>query len=269
MEPFRFRAGRTPLIVGMPHVGTYLPEALARRMTDAARAVPDTDWHVDRLYDFAEPLGASLLAATHSRYIIDLNRPPDGSVLYPGASNTELCPTTTFDNAPIWRPGEVPDQAEVAERVERYWRPYHDRLAAALEETKARFGFALLFDAHSIRSEVPRFFAGRLPDINLGTADGKSAPADLAARLIEAAGEAEGYGSVLNGRFKGGYITRHYGRPGEGVAAVQLELSQITYMDEAPPFGFREDRAALVRPHLERILGAMLDWAREAKGLSW
>lgn len=269
MEPFRFRAGRAPLIVSMPHVGTYLPEALAQRMTDAARAVPDTDWHVDRLYDFAEPLGAGLLAATHSRYIVDLNRPPDGSVLYPGANNTELCPCTTFDGAAIWRPGEAPSPTEVAERVALYWRPYHDRLAAALEETRSRFGFALLFDAHSIRSEVPRFFAGRLPDINLGTADGKSAPADLAARLIEVAGEAEGYSSVLNGRFKGGYITRHYGRVAEGVAAVQLELSQITYMDEAPPFGFREDRAALVRPHLERILETMLDWARETKGLSW
>jgi N-formylglutamate deformylase len=253
----------------MPHVGTHLPDALAQRMTDAAQAVPDTDWHVDRLYDFAASLGANLLVATHSRYVIDLNRPPDGTVLYPGASNTELCPTTSFDDEPLWRPGEAPGTDEVKQRVEQVWRPYHACLAKTLAEIKSRFGTALLFDAHSIRSEVSRFFAGRLPDINLGTADGKSAPSELAARLIEAAGEADGYSSVLNGRFKGGYITRHYGKPAEGVAAVQLELSQITYMDEDPPFGFREDRAKGIRPHLRRILETMLDWGREAKGLRW
>ncbi|QEX17843.1 N-formylglutamate deformylase [Hypericibacter terrae] len=269
MEPFRFQPGPAPLLISMPHVGTHLPDALARRMTDAARSVPDTDWHVDRLYDFAASLGANLLMATHSRYVIDLNRPPDGTVLYPGASNTELCPTTSFDDEPLWRPGEAPGADEAKQRVETYWRPYHARLAQMLAEIRSRFGTALLFDAHSIRSEVSRFFAGRLPDINLGTADGKSAPSELAARLIEAAGEADGYSSVLNGRFKGGYITRHYGKPAEGVAAVQLELSQITYMDEDPPFGFREDRAKGIRPHLRRILETMLDWGREAKGLKW
>ncbi|HWA42505.1 MAG TPA: N-formylglutamate deformylase [Hypericibacter adhaerens] len=269
MEPFRFEPGPAPLLISMPHVGTHLPDALARRMTDVARTVPDTDWHVDRLYDFAAALGANRLIATHSRYVIDLNRPPDGTVLYPGASNTELCPTTSFDDEPLWQPDQAPGAEEIRQRVESFWRPYHKQLADALAAIKSRFGMALLFDAHSIRSEVPRFFAGRLPDINLGTADGKSAPSELAARLIEAAGEADGYSSVLNGRFKGGYITRLYGKPAEGIAAVQLELSQITYMDEAPPFGFREDRAKAVRPHLRRILETMLEWAKETKGVSW
>jgi len=262
MELFQFHPGTSPLVVSMPHVGTHVPPALAARMTPAALAVPDTDWHVDRLYDFAADLGATRLIATHSRYVVDLNRPPDGTALYPGASNTELCPLATFDEAPIYRPGEAPPPEEIAARIASYWRPYHAKLAEAIARAKAKHGFALLFDAHSIRSEVRRFFAGRLPDINLGTGDGKSAPAELAARLIEIAGEAEGYSSVLNGRFKGGYITRNYGKPAESVVAVQLELSQITYMTETPPFAFREELARRIRPELRRILSAMLEWGR-------
>jgi N-formylglutamate amidohydrolase len=263
MDVYRFTPGTRPLLVSMPHVGTHIPEELARRMAPESLAVPDTDWHVDRLYDFLGALGAGVLVATHSRYVIDLNRPPDGQALYPGASNTELSPLTRFDDAPIYRAGEAPGAAEIAARLDRYWRPYHDRLAAELAALKARFGRALLFDAHSIRSEVPRFFEGRLPDINLGTGGGSAATPELAARLIEAAAEADGYSSVLNGRFKGGYITRHYGRPAEGVEAVQLELAEITYMNEDPPFAFREDLANRVRPHLRAIVTAMLDWAKE------
>ncbi len=263
MEIYHFAPGRTPLLVSMPHVGTHVPPALAARMTEAARGVPDTDWHVDRLYDFLAGMGAGVLRATHSRYVVDLNRPPDGGALYPGASNTELCPLALFDNRPIYRPDAAPDAAEVAGRIATYWRPYHRRLADELASLKARHGFALLFDAHSIRSRVPRFFDGRLPDLNLGTAGGASAAPEVAARLVEVAGEAEGYTSVLNGRFKGGYITRHYGRPGEGVHAVQLELSQITYMDEDPPFAFRDDLAAGIRPVLRRMVEGLLDWAAE------
>lgn len=261
MDIFEFTGGDMPLLVSMPHVGTHVPPEIAARMTSAARTVPDTDWHVDRLYDFLGDIGAARLRATHSRFVIDLNRAPDGRPLYPGASNTELCPTTLFDESPIYQPGAAPDAAEVESRRERYWRPYHDRLAAELAALKKRFGFAILFDAHSIRSEVPRFFDGRLPDLNIGTGGGGTADPDLAARAVEAAAGAEGYSSVLNGRFQGGYITRRYGQPGERVHALQLELSQITYMDEDPPFTFREDRAAGIRPVLRRILEAMLDWA--------
>jgi N-formylglutamate deformylase len=229
-------------------------------MTDKARTVPDTDWHVDRLYDFLQEIGASVIQATHSRYVIDLNRPPDGQVLYPGASNTELCPTGMFDGDPIYEPGKEPNAAAVQDRLAKYWRPYHDRLAAELANLRRRFGFALLFDAHSIRSVVPRFFEGRLPDINLGTGGGVSAAPELAALLIETAAEAAEHSSVLNGRFKGGYITRHYGRPANRVHAVQLELSQVTYMNEDPPYEFREDLAGRVRPHLRAIVETMLSW---------
>ncbi|MGH6927538.1 MAG: N-formylglutamate deformylase [Dongiaceae bacterium] len=260
MDIFRFTAGTTPLLVSMPHVGTHIPERLAVRMTDSARAVPDTDWHVDRLYDFLSDLGASVIQATHSRYVIDLNRPPDSAPLYPGAANTGLCPAEQFDGAPIYRPGETPGETEVQKRLALFWRPYHDRLTAELQALKARHGIALLYEAHTIRSRVPRLFDGRLPDINLGTADGASAAPNLAARMIQAAAAAKQYSSVLNGRFKGGYITRSYGRPADGVHAVQLELSQITYMDEDPPFRFRDDLATAVRPTLRGVLQAMLAW---------
>ena len=261
MDVFRFTAGRTPLLVSMPHVGTHIPEELARRMTDGARGVPDTDWHVDRLYDFVTSLGAATIQATHSRYVIDLNRPPDSAPLYPGAANTGLCPTEQFDGQPVYRAGEAPGDAEVQERLARCWRPYHDRLTGELQALRARHGIALLFEAHTIRSRVPRLFEGRLPDINLGTNDGQSCASDLAALLIETAGEAEAYSSVLNGRFKGGYTTRHYGRPADGMHAVQLELAQLTYMDEDPPYAFRDDLAAAIRPVLQSVLQAMIGWA--------
>jgi N-formylglutamate deformylase len=260
MDPFRFAPGRTPLLVSMPHVGTHIPDVLAARMTDGARGVPDTDWHVDRLYDFVGGLGAATIQATHSRYVIDLNRPPDSAPLYPGAANTGLCPTEQFDGRPVYEAGEAPGDAEIQERLQRYWRPYHDRLAAELQALRQRHGIALLFEAHTIRSRVPRLFEGRLPDINLGTNDGQSCASDLAALLIETAGEAEAYTSVLNGRFKGGYTTRHYGRPADGVHAVQLELTQCSYMDEDPPYGYREDLAAGIRPALRSIVQAMIGW---------
>ena len=263
MDLYKFIPGTAPLLVSMPHIGTYVPPDISARMTNAALTLPDTDWNVDRLYDFLGEIGAATIQATHSRYVIDLNRAPDGQALYPGASNTELCPTTQFDDSPIYRPGQAPGEAEVLARRDTYWRAYHERLAAELAAIKARHGYALLFDAHSIKSVVPRFFEGRLPDLNLGTVGGSSAPPGLAARLIEAAGEAIDYTSVLNGRFKGGYITRHYGRPGERVHAVQLELAEVTYMDEDPPFKFRDDLAAKLRPHLRTLLTAMLEWGRE------
>jgi N-formylglutamate deformylase len=258
MEPYLFQAGTSPLLVSMPHVGTHIPPGLAKGMTAAALELPDTDWHVDRLYDFLPALGAGVLRATHSRYVIDLNRSPEGEALYPGARNTELCPTSLFDDRPIYRQGHAPDAAAIAERRAAYWQPYHDRLAAELAAIKARHGYALLFDAHSIRSHVPRFFEGRLWDINLGTGDGITASPAIAEAAAAAARAAAGYSSILNGRFKGGYITRHYGRPAAGIEALQLELSQIVYMEEELPFRFRDDRAAGIRPHLRRVLDAML-----------
>ncbi len=254
--------GHSPLIVSMPHSG----EALGRfgaRMTDAARQIPDTDWHLPRLYDFLPELAATVLVANYSRYVIDLNRDPSGKSLYPGQNVTELCPTTTFAEEPVYRGGEIPDTSDVGARVKTYWQPYHTALAAEIERVKAMHGYALVWDAHSIRSHVPRFFDGRLPDFNLGTSDGASCDEGLAKQVYAAAKETGGFTSVLNGRFKGGYITRRYGRPAEDVHAVQLELSQATYMEESYPFVYRESAAPKVAAPIRRMMEAMLAWRPE------
>jgi N-formylglutamate deformylase len=263
MELYRFTPGSLPLLVSMPHPGTYIPPALAARMTAVAQTVPDTDWHIPRLYDFLKEMDVSILEATHSRYVIDLNRAPDSRALYPGASNTELCPLQTFALEEIYREGQRPDGAEVEERRATYWQPYHDRLKDELAAIRAKHGIALLWDAHSIRSEVPRFFEGRLPDLNLGSGDGVAAAAGLMDILAAVARDAAnlGFSHAVNGRFKGGYITRQYGDPAHNVHAVQLELSEITYMDEDPPFGFREDLAEQIRPVLAGLIQTMLAWA--------
>jgi len=263
MEPYRFSEGSLPLLVSMPHPGTYIPPEIEARMTDVAKTVPDTDWHMPQLYDFLAEMDVSVLQATHSRYVIDLNRAPDNQALYAGASNTELCPLQTFALQEIYLEGQRPDAAEVEARRATYWQPYHDKLAETLAALKAKHGLALLWDAHSIRSEVPRFFEGRLPDLNLGTADGAAAASSLLDILTAVARDAGhlGYTHAANGRFKGGYITRHHGDPANGIHAVQLELSEITYMDEDPPFAFREDLAEQVRPVLSGLIHTMLAWA--------
>ncbi|MSQ63525.1 MAG: N-formylglutamate deformylase [Betaproteobacteria bacterium] len=254
MDPYRFRAGPAPLLVSMPHTGTHIPEALLARMTPAAKALADTDWHLERLYDFLVEMDASVLVATHSRYVVDLNRPPDGANLYPGKDTTALVPVDTFSKEKIYL-GIPPAEVEIRQRIKTYWKPYHAKLADALATIKAKHGYALLWDAHSIFSVVPRFFEGRLTDFNLGTVDGKSCAPNIGKNLLK---KIKNYSAVLNGRFKGGYITRRYGDPANGVHAVQLELSEITYMDEQPPFGFREDLAARLRPLIRALLEEFL-----------
>jgi N-formylglutamate deformylase len=252
-----------PLIVSVPHCGTELPRWLAERLSPAALALPDTDWHVPRLYDFVAGLDATVLAARASRYLVDLNRPPTGESLYPGQATTELCPTVAFDGHALYSAGAEPDSVEIAGRIETWWMPYHAALAAEVARVKARHGHAMVYDAHSIRSSVPRLFVGRLPDLNLGTVRGASIPAGLRDELagaVEAAAGA-GFTGVVDGRFIGGYITRHYGRPGERVFAVQMELAQSAYMDESgPPFAYLPERADRLRPVLRRIVETFARW---------
>ena len=254
---YTFTPGSTPLLINVPHAGTYIPPSLRQNLTPEAQATPDTDWHVHLLYAFATDLGAGLMAATHSRYAADLNRDPGDAVLYPGADNTELCPTRTFDNQPIYLPGRAP---EVAVRRARYWAPYHQALQAELERIKARHGYAILLDGHSIRARVPRFFDGKLPDLNLGTADGASCAPTLQARAMQALQDT-GFSGVCNGRFKGGYITRHYGRPSQQVHALQLEMAQSAYMDEAPPYAWEPQRARALLAVLRRLVESLLSWS--------
>jgi N-formylglutamate deformylase len=264
-EVYTLRRGAGALVVGMPHVGTELPLELAAAYVPRAAQLEDTDWHLPRLYDFLDALDATVIAARVSRYVIDLNRPPDDAPMYPGAANTELCPTRFFTGEPLYLEGRAPDAAERARRRSRYWQPYHDALRAELARVRAAHGYVLLWDAHSIRSRIPWLFEGRLPDLNLGSAAGAAAPAGLAQAVMQALAAAEGasaYGRVLDGRFKGGYVTRHYGRPAERVYALQLELTQCSYMDEAPPFAFDEARAARLRPVLRAGLVAMAEWGK-------
>ncbi|NMM80693.1 N-formylglutamate deformylase [Acidovorax sp. SRB_14] len=263
-EPaFRFRQGTQPLLISMPHVGTHVPPALAAHFMPEAQQVHDTDWHLERLYGFADELGASVLVATHSRYVVDLNRPPDGASLYPGQSVTGLCPVDTFANTPVYASGTGPDDAEVAARRDALWVPYHQQLRAELDRLRAEHGVAMLWDAHSIRSVLPRFFEGKLPDLNLGTANGASCDPALANELLAIAQSAPGYTGVLNGRFTGGHITRQYGQPAHHIHAVQLEMTQSSYMQEAMPFDYLPEHAAGVQPHLRRMLEAALAFARQ------
>ncbi len=262
-EPFILRQGAAPLLVSFPHDGTEIPAEIAAHMTPAALARPDTDWHVARLYDFVAELGASTLQPRMSRYVVDLNRDPSGTALYPGADNTGLVPTSTFERESIYQPGREPDAAEIAERVERWFLPYHAALELEIGRLLDTFGVAVLFDAHSIRSEVPRFFDGVLPDLNLGTASGESADDALAARAFHVLSSAKGYSAVRDARFKGGFITRRYGQPASGVHALQLELAQKNYMHEAPPYEFDEARADRLRPVLRELVGVLLEFARQ------
>jgi N-formylglutamate deformylase len=248
--------GEAPLLVSFPHSGTYIPPEIAKRMTNAALTVPDTDWHVPRLYDFLAKLRASRIEATHSRYVVDLNRPPDDEALYPGQKKTGLVPTDTFAGEALYQAGQTPSDDEIAAR-RIYWQPYHDALAAELGRLAAIHGSVILWDAHSIASRVPALFDGRLPDFNLGTFDGKSCDADIAAQTFEVA-KHTGFGAVLNGRFKGGYITRRYGNPKKGVNAIQLEMAQIIYMDEDPPFTFRPERAERVSAAIRSLIKGAL-----------
>lgn len=256
---FDFTEGNSPLLISIPHAGTALPAELDGRWSDAAVSVPDTDWHVEKLYAFAADLGASIIKANYSRYVIDLNRPVDGSLLYPGQRETGLCPLTTFDDQPVYTPGREPDAAETSARVERYWRPYHNQLAQTLGKLRDRFGFAVLWDAHSIRSHVPVLFEGRLPDFNLGTGGGTSCPQAIAEALLDVSGRTPLFTAVLNGRFKGGFITRNYGRPDEKIIAVQLELAQSAYMDETQPLAWNEMRAAAAQQIIRRLLEAVVE----------
>jgi N-formylglutamate deformylase len=247
--------GASPLVMSFPHVGTGLPGEVEAMLSARGRQLEDTDWHVHRLYGFARDTGASWIEAQLSRYVIDLNRPPGDEALYPGQASTGLCPALSFDGAALYR-AAPPDAREIERRRLTYWAPYHATLQALLEAARRRHGFAVLLDAHSIRSEVPRLFAGRLPDINVGTNDGRSCDPRLSASVMDALGAQRSFSHVLNGRFKGGYITRHYGDPAGGVHALQIELAQCGYMDETGR-NFEPARAAPLTSTLRSVIDCL------------
>ncbi len=258
-EIYNLVRGGSPLLVSMPHSGESLGP-FGSKMTPAAHKLTDTDWHLPELYSFLADMDVTVLATKYSRYVIDLNRDPSGKSLYPGQNVTELCPTTTFGEEAIYLEGGKPDDDECADRVQKYWTPYHNAIEAELNRIKAKHGYALLWDAHSIASRVPRFFEGQLPDFNLGTNSGESCAESLGESLLKSAQHYKNYTAVLNGRFKGGFITRQYGNPSKNIHAVQLELSQITYMDENYPFAYRPEYARQVRGPIKAMIETMLAW---------
>lgn len=253
---YNHHEGELPLLISVPHDGVHIPDDIRVRMTPAGLAIPDTDWHVAELYDFARDFGASMVVANYSRYVVDLNRSASDENLYPGQVATGLCPENTFAGENIYAQDGVAD-GERASRVEQYWRPYHDQLASILEAMRARHGYALLWDAHSIPSVVPRLFDGELPELNIGTNDGESCGDERQAAIVAVA-EAGPFSVAVNGRFKGGYVTRHYGDPEREVHAVQLEIAQRAYMDEASTV-FDAGKAARLREILQRMLSAFSD----------
>jgi len=267
-ETFTLTPGTTPLLVSVPHVGTAIPEDVAAALVPRAMAREDTDWHLAEAYAFARELGAGLLVPRYSRYVIDLNRPPENAPMYPGANNTELVPTRFFSGDPLYREGRIADEAEVARRVDAYWRPYHEALAGELVRLRSAHGIAVVWDGHSIQAELPWLFPGRLPDLNLGTVAGASCAQALRATLMDVLAAQSGFSHVTDGRFQGGYITRRYGRPAERIHAVQLEMALSTYMDEthaAYPVAPADPlRLARLRPVLRALLRTTLDWCADA-----
>lgn len=264
MQTVDLREGVSPLILGIPHAGTEIPEPILLRLNENGLSMRDTDWHVDRLYDGLAPT-ATVVVARYHRYVIDANRDPEGASLYPGQNTTGLVPDTDFDGAPIWREGEAPDADDIAKRLKAYHRPYHAALAAQIARVKALNGIAVLYDCHSIRSDIPHLFQGRLSDFNLGTNDGHTCAPEFQRAARNVCTRAAGFSYVVNGRFKGGWTTRHYGRPEDGVHALQMELAQSIYLKtETPPFAFSEAKAARLRPHLRDLLGRLETIAHNA-----
>lgn len=262
MHPVDVTRRGGPLVLSMPHGGTHVPDELFQRLTPIGRGLPDTDWHIDRLYDFAGELDATVVRANASRYVIDVNRDPDDRSLYPGRATTGLCPTTTFDGDALYAPGDEPDDAEIEARRQEWYAPYHGALAREIERVRSRHGYCLLYDCHSIRSRVPRLFDGELPVLNVGTNNGESCARALQDAVVAACAGQGDFDHVVNGRFRGGWITRHYGRPLEHVHAVQMELAQRAYMHEQPPWDLDENRAAAIRPVLRSLLQSMCEWGR-------
>jgi len=265
MRVFDIKEGSSPIILGLPHTGTDVPADIWQRLNDNGKLLADTDWHIHDLYADLIPEATTVRAAFH-RYVIDANRDPAGVSLYPGQNTTGLVPETDFDGKPIWNEGQEPTQDDIAYRLETFHAPYHAALAAEIERVKAIHGIAILYDCHSIRSHIPFLFEGKLPDFNIGTDMGATCDPAIEKIAVEATAAAEGYDSILNGRFKGGWTTRHYGKPQNRVHAIQMELAQSTHLQsETPPFAYDMDKADRLRSHLKTILTRMEKFALDTK----
>lgn len=262
MTPVKVSVGDGPIILGQPHGGTVVPDEIFARLNDRGRALTDTDWHINRLYDGLLPQ-LTVVQATFHRYVIDANRDPAGGSLYPGQTTTGLCPTTDFDGLPIWTEGQEPGAAEIEARIAQYHAPYHQAIAAQIDRIKALHGVAVIYDCHSIRSRIPFLFPGKLPVFNIGTNDGQTCARSISDIAHEFALSSP-YGTVLNGRFKGGWTTRHYGHPAQRVHAIQMEIAQSAYLSaESAPWVYDVARAKRLRRWLTDILDVIAETALE------
>ncbi|MCP4186009.1 MAG: N-formylglutamate deformylase [Gammaproteobacteria bacterium] len=256
MKP-QLTIGHSPLLLAQPHGGTEVPEAIFRRFNTTGQALADTDWHITRLYaDLIDDV--TIVGTPIHRYVIDANRSPDDESLYPGENTTGLCPTTTFDGVPIYHEGEEPKGDEIRQRQLAFHQPYHDCLQQQLERLHQKHGFVILYDCHSIRSLVPYLFEDKLPDFNIGTNGCTTCSPEIESSVVECCSSDSRFTQVINGRFKGGWTTRHYGKPDRGYHAIQMELAQCNYMLETSPWTYQQDHAELLRVVIKKILKALL-----------
>ena len=261
---FSFAAGNAPVLVTIPHAGTALAPGMVSRMTELGVTLPDTDWYMEKLYSSCMDLDIGMIRANYSRYVVDLNRGADDATLYPGRPKTGLVPDLTFDGTAIYNEGHAPDEEEIAERRRLYWQPYHDAVQEELDRLKKRWGWAILWDGHSIKTEVPRLFEGMLPDLNFGTNDGVSCAGTLIKSVMDVPALGNSYSTILNGRFKGGYTTRHYGQPQNGIHAIQLEKAQCVYLaSEDAPWPIDEAKTKKIRETIGALLRQAVLWRPE------
>lgn len=259
MKHLEIKQGTSPVVLGFPHTGTMVPRGIMTCLNDNGNNLTDTDWHIHKLYDDLLADLTTVRTLIH-RYAIDVNRSPEDQSLYPGKNTTGLCPTTDFDGKPIYLVDKEPDQSQIQCRQIEFHQPYHDALQTELDRVKDIFGFVILFDCHSIRSKIPFLFEATLPDFNIGTNTGTTCDLDIEATVVDICDNADNYSHILNGRFKGGWTTRHYGRPEINQHVVQMELAQSTYMQEKPPWSYDPSKADRLRIHLKTILTALSDW---------
>lgn len=262
MSPVQVIKGDSPVILSMPHTGTFVPDDIWSTFNPLGQTLEDTDWHVHKLYKDLLP-NVTTVRATFHRYVIDANRDPSGTSLYPGQNTTGLCPVTDFEGHSLYQEGKLPSADEVERRRTIFHEPYHAALKGEIAHIKALHGIAILYDCHSIQSHKPFLFEGTLPDFNIGTNNGLTCDKQFETSVSDICEAAQGYTFVVNGRFKGGWTTRHYGRPENGVHAIQMELAQSTYMDEAAPWNYQADKAERIRPHLQKILQTLEQLEKE------
>ncbi len=264
MNPVTVRKSQGPIILGIPHGGTYVPDDIWAKLNDNGRRLADTDWHIGEVYAGLRD-DVTVVAANFHRYVIDANRDPSGASLYPGQNTTGLCPVTDFDGRDIYESDAAADDGEIALRLARFHGPYHTALAAEVVRVKARHGVAIIYDCHSIRSQIPFLFEGTLPDLNIGTDEGRTCAPHLQS-LVHGIAAGSAFSSVLNGRFRGGWTTRHYGQPHTGVHAIQMEIAQSAYLEsEQAPSSYSQAKAQALRPVLKNILDALASAAQAMK----